>query len=158
MKKGSLFLAVILTMLLLFSSNVNAQSKGFGLGIIIGEPTGISGKLWMSQSTACEGGVAWALGHDGKYDNNSGHLHIHLDYLWHMFNLFPIKEFSFYYGIGGRLSLHDDLGVGVRGVAGIDYFFTGVPLDAFLEVVPVLGLVPDVGFGVNAGIGLRYFF
>jgi hypothetical protein len=27
---------------------ISAQSKGFGAGIIVGEPTGISGKYWVS--------------------------------------------------------------------------------------------------------------
>jgi len=43
-------------------------------------------------------------------------------------------------------------------VAGINYLFEGVPLDIFLELVPILDLAPEMGFDFNGAIGIRYFF
>ena len=128
-----------------------AQSSGFGLGIIIGEPTGLSAKMWTSSSTAFDAGLAWSFG-------NKGNLHVHADYLWHNFDVFSNKQLPLYYGLGGRVDLGDDVGLGIRGVIGINYLFSDIPLDAFLELVPVFDVTPGTGFGFNGGIGLRYFF
>jgi len=45
-------LAKIILAVIIFSSFSFAQSNGFGLGVILGEPTGISAKYWTSSSTA----------------------------------------------------------------------------------------------------------
>jgi len=39
-----------------------AQERGFGLGVIIGEPTGISAKLWTSPVNAFDFGLGWSIG------------------------------------------------------------------------------------------------
>ena len=36
-----------------------AREHPFGLGVITGEPSGISGKLWLSEKTAVDGAMAW---------------------------------------------------------------------------------------------------
>ena len=133
--------------------NVSAQDSGFGLGIILGEPTGISAKLWTGQSTAIDGAVACSFGRNEA-------LHLHVDYLFHYFNLFDIEngKLPLYFGIGGRVKLTDDTKVGVRIPVGIDYMFSNAPVDIFLEVVPLLNLVPDTDFDINAGLGVRFFF
>jgi hypothetical protein len=43
----------------LFSLNLLAQADGFGVGIILGEPTGLSGKYWLTEKTAVDAAVAW---------------------------------------------------------------------------------------------------
>jgi len=48
--------------------------------------------------------------------------------------------------------------VGVRIPVGINYIFAKAPLDIFLEIVPMLELVPRTEFNLNGGIGIRYFF
>jgi len=48
--------------------------------------------------------------------------------------------------------------VGVRVPVGISYLFDSVPVDLFLEVAPVVDLVPSTGLGWNSGIGIRYYF
>lgn len=145
---------VIFLLLAAFSSgNLAAQDKGFGLGIILGEPTGISFKNWVGSRTAIDGGVAWSFS-----DNDS--LHLHLDYLVHNFNIFKAKKgkLALYYGIGGRVKIHDESRFGVRIPVGINYIFGNAPLDIFIELVPVLDLVPSTEFGLTGGIGIRYYF
>ena len=132
---------------------VQAQGKGFGLGIIVGEPTGISTKLWTGKSTAIDGEIAWS------YDKED-FLYLHGDFLFH--NLHLSKEvkgkFSTYYGIGGSVEFADSNKVGLRIPLGINYLFAKAPLDVFLEIVPLLDLVPSTEFDLNAAIGIRYFF
>jgi hypothetical protein len=157
-----------LTALLLFISSQIAfsQERGFGLGVIIGEPTGISAKLWTSSINAFDFGLGWSIGGDrigkykGFYDGNR-RVHFHMDYLWHSFDAIRSSErFPLYYGIGGRINngAGYDASLAVRGVFGIAWLPHNTPLDVFLEVVPSLQLTSSTGFGIDAGIGARYFF
>lgn len=51
MKKISLAAAFVI---LVFSGMASAQDHGFGLGIIVGEPTGVSLKTWTGGRTALD--------------------------------------------------------------------------------------------------------
>jgi hypothetical protein len=146
-------------LLLLTSSAAVAQDAGFGLGVIVGEPTGLSAKTWLSRRTAVDFAAAWAF-------SDNGSLHLHSDFLIHRFDLIRIDEGSLplYFGIGGRLRFledsrgDDDVNLGLRIPVGLDYLFEGAPLDAFVEIVPILDLVPDSDVSLNASIGIRYWF
>jgi len=140
--------------ILLLSNSVYAQRHGFGLGMILGEPTGISFKNWLGRSTAVDFAIAWSF--EGK---NS--LTIHGDYLSHHFKLTQVESGSlpFYYGIGGSIKFKDDdTRLGARVPLGLNYHFENLTLDLFLEFVPVLLLIPKTDFDINVGIGIRYFF
>ena len=138
---------------LIFISTINAQSKGVGLGLIVGEPTGIGGKYWTSTTTAFDAALAWSF-----VDENA--FQIHADYLFHNIRLITISEgkLPFYYGIGARLKTANDIKLGVRVPLGLAYLFQNVPIDIFVEVVPILDLIPKTDFQINAALGARYFF
>lgn len=148
---------------------VKAQSSGFGLGLMIGDPTGVSGKLWLSDGDrALDFGLAWGV--YGRY------VHVHADYLFHNNSLITVSKgtLALYYGPGvrvrswsggrywnrGKWEDYDGsrLGVGARFPVGLDYMFEGAPVDVFLEVVPSLDLVPSTAFDFDAAIGARYWF
>ena len=141
----------ILMMVLVGTSE--AQNYGLGLGIILGEPTGISVKYWTSRITAVDGAIAWSL---GKHDR----MYFHGDYLWHNDRIINITRgrLPIYYGVGARLGFNGDSSLGIRGVIGLDYQFATIPLDIFLELVPVMNLAPSTDFDFNGAIGVRYFF
>lgn len=152
--------------LLLIFSITQAQSNKFGLGVMIGEPTGLSSKWWTSNTNAFAFGVGWSVqgyrlnGFSSKYDNST-RIHIHVDYLWHSFNVIKSShEFPLFYGIGGRINSETETSgaFSVRGVFGIAWLPRSTPLDIFLEVVPTLSLIRSTGFGIDAAIGARYFF
>jgi len=46
----------------------------------------------------------------------------------------------------------------VRIPLGINYIFEKVPLDIFLEFVPLLDLVPGTNFRLKGAVGIRYYF
>jgi hypothetical protein len=143
-----------------------AQERTFGLGLIIGEPTGISAKLWTSPVNAFDFGLGWSIGGDriGNYkgDYNGGsRVHFHMDYLWHAFNVIHSTErFPLYYGVGGRINTGAgyNSSVAIRGVIGIAWMPRETPIDIFVEVVPSLQLTSSAGFAIDAGLGARYFF
>ncbi len=143
--------------MLFVTLRAGAQNRGFGVGFVAGEQTGISTKIWTTQTNAVQFSLAWRNENEflGSRVSVSG------DYLWHSFDaiqssyLFPV-----YYGVGGALisgGAERDI-IGVRGIAGIEYLPRKVPLDLFLQVVPMLVLTPGTSLEVGAGVGLRFFF
>lgn len=150
MKKGVMILALALV---LFSGVARSQEKGFGLGIILGEPTGISAKKWLDDKSALDGAVAWSLVTPSSF-------HLHADYLYHNFNIFNVKKgkLPLYFGIGFRIRIGDEDRVGIRIPVGICYIFEQSPLDIFFELGPVLDLTPATRLKLTGSIGIRYFF
>ncbi len=160
---------IVLFALVASSFVAKAQSSGFGLGIMLGDPTGISGKLWLSDGErAMDFGVAWGV--YGRY------LHLHADYLFHNTSLITVSkgQMAIYYGPGlrvrswsggrywnrGKWEDYDGsrLGLGVRFPVGLDYMFDDDPFDVFMELVPSLDLAPSTTFDLDAAIGVRYWF
>ena len=66
-------IAVLSLLLALLSTGAvfPAQEEGFGLGIILGEPTGVNFKAWAGYRSAFVGAAAWSFG-------NEDSLHVHL--------------------------------------------------------------------------------
>lgn len=135
-----------------------AQDSGFGVGIMIGEPSGLSFKKWLNSSNAVDAGLGWSFAENGS-------LHLHADYLYHKYDLLNISEgkLPVYFGIGGRLKLKGDdkskgNSIGVRVPVGVSYQFSNAPFDAFLEVVPIMDISPDTRLTFNGAIGVRYYF
>lgn len=158
--------AIIALCLFLAVQTSVAQDRKFGLGVMIGEPTGISAKLWTSSTTAFDFGLGWSVGgdrigrYDGYYDGRS-RVHFHMDYLWHAFDAIRATErFPLYYGIGGRINSGAGYrnSVAVRGVFGIAWLPRETSVDVFLELAPALQLSPSSGFGIDGALGARYFF
>jgi len=121
-----------------------------GLGIILGEPTGLSLKVWQSESVAYDAAAAWSMGDEGA-------LHIHADILHHNYSMIS-NNFPIHYGIGARARLEDDPKIGIRIPVGMGYRFQQMPIGTFIELVPVLDLMPETSFGFNGAIGFRYYF
>ncbi|MBN2174625.1 MAG: hypothetical protein JW731_10860 [Bacteroidales bacterium] len=146
-------LIIFISIALIYSDSLFSQKSGFGLGIVIGEPTGISGKYWTSRTTALDGAVAWSFNHSGSF-------YLHGDFLKHHFDVINISEgqMPLYYGIGAKVILADDGILGAHVPLGIAYLFEGAPLDIFLEIRPGLNLLPATEFDMSGGIGVRYYF
>ena len=145
-------LIVLSVLAILAIGKIQAQVDGFGLGLIFGEPTGISGKYFLSEKNAIDGAVAWSFSGDGYF-------RIHADYLWHFYVInVPKGEMPFYVGAGAKIGIGDDFHLGIRVPLGIAYHFANAPLDIFLEVVPGIGLLPDTDFDFDSAIGIRYYF
>lgn len=147
---------LILVLIAISCVSASAKNGALGLGVIVGEPTGISMKLWSSSRTAIDGAVAWSFEKHSKFQ-------IHGDFLIHKYGKVSVEKGSLplYYGIGGRIKTWNDNrddNVGVRFPVGLEYLFANAPIDIFLEVVPILDLAPSTDLELNAAIGFRYFF
>ena len=163
--KRSFFAGIAFSFFLL-ASTAFAQDRRFGLGLIVGEPTGLSAKLWVSDKTAVDFGLGWSVGGDRLYYYNGGYdgssrVHFHMDYLWHWFDAIRSYErFPLYTGLGARINLGGGYysSVALRGVLGIAWLPFNAPFDVFLELVPSLQVMPGTSFGIDAGLGARFYF
>ncbi len=164
--KNRLLAAGCIAFCIAITSHVHGQGKdGIGVGIMVGEPTGLSLKKWIEANRAIDAGIAWSFS-----DNAS--LHFHGDYLFHRFDILTTPElsgaFPIHYGLGFRIKLKEgnqghgrndgDAMIGVRFPFGVSYLFSDAPIDAFAEIVPVLDVAPKSEFSLNAAIGVRYYF
>ena len=146
---------VIAAALMFLAPSLFAQDKGLGVGIIIGQPTGFSVKSWLNPQNALDFGLGFSF---AKNDNTA---HIHADYLWHSFTAIQATEkFVVYYGPGLKLKTgkNNDAQLGIRGVLGLDWMSSQMPIDVFMEIAPVFNFVPGTGFKIDAAFGARYYF
>lgn len=144
---------VVFIHLVALSTISRAQDRGFGIGVLLGEPTGLSGKAWVSGRNAIDVGLAYSF-------RSKGYFHVHADYLWHFPDVIQSTErFPLYAGIGGRIATGKGGGLfGVRIPLGIAFWMRSAPIEVFLEVAPILDLAPATEFSANAGLGARFFF
>jgi hypothetical protein len=137
------------------------QTGNIGVGVILGEPTGITAKLYLKDDQAIQGAVGAAL--------IGGGFHLSADYVFHPFILQDKDSFVMpvYLGPGVRLLDYTQgrqdsyFAIGARGVAGLLFDFKKVPLDAFVEVAAVFEYGSSGHGGavrLNAGAGVRYYF
>ena len=150
-------------------------NKTFGLGLELGEPTGLNGKYFVSKSGALDFGVGWI---DQHYYYGDG-LHLYADYLWHPASLVSTEAFELPFYIGAGLRYWDfnycyqglcDYGgsaIGIRIPFGISFDFNNAPLDIFLQLVPVIDFLNGdyynryrdrEHFGVDLSAGIRFWF
>ena len=150
MKKAALILILFSCLAGLSYADSN---HNVGLGIILGEPTGLTMKFWNRQTVAFDAGAAWSI-------TRGGYFQLHGDLLLHNFNLFRVDtgRMALYYGVGGRVKFATDLTVSLRVPIGISYEFERTPVELFLEVVPMLDLIPSTDVDMAGAVGFRYYF
>lgn len=160
-KKG--FTVFIFAVLLFFFAGFQAaaQDSGIGAGIILGEPTGLNAKMWISDKAAVDAALAWSFyRRDGDRTDSDGALYIHVNFLYHFFDIINISKGNlvFYTGAGGKMALANDFYLGIRIPLGLTYMFENIPLDIFFELSPSLVLVPGSDFDIGGGLGARFWF
>jgi hypothetical protein len=132
-----------------------------GVGIILGEPTGICAKLYLKDDQAIQAAAGSAF--------IGGGLQLHADYVFHPVILQDKDTFVLpaYIGPGVRLIEYSGgsgspshFALGLRVVGGLLFDFKTVPLYTFLEVAGVGEYDFKKGFGLalNVGAGVRYYF
>ncbi len=124
-----------------------------GVGIILGNPTGLSFKFLDNKATHFNAALSWSF-------KKESDLHIHVDYIFKRFNSIRFSRnfaMSPTMGIGSRLKTKEGE-IAVRVPFSLLYNFKENPFDIFLEIVPTLDLVPATNFEIGAALALRYLF
>lgn len=145
------------------SAAAQSRDSRFGLGGMVGEPSGLSLKLRLSDALALDMGVGF-----GAF--GPGRLNVHADFIGAL-NLTDHSRagMDLYFGAGPRLALggssngrwkddSDGVWLGVRGAVGLVWEFKSRPLDVFVEAAPTLWIIDDVRFDGGGAVGARYWF
>ena len=131
--------------------------EGLGLGLAVGDPTGLAIAHRPVQSFTMAGVFGWSL--------QEAKMHAHCDFLYRVYKAQPSESavtIDIAAGAGPTLNLgvsnDDDTGLGVRvvGVASIN--FNDKPFDLYLDVAPVIGLIPETALFFNSTLGFRGWF
>lgn len=141
-------LALLALTALLMPARASAQTGGTGIGLVLGEPTGLTARF-MRGGNNFQVHAAWSFSNDAALQLNG-------DYL-RSGTLDTSPMMPFYFGLGARVKFSDDAQLGIRFPVGVNHFFAKTPLEVFAEVVPILNLLPDSDVNLNAAVGIRYY-
>jgi hypothetical protein len=153
-------------------------NRSFGLGLMLGDPTGLTAKLWVGRTNALDFGVGfWGYGvNDRCFQDANGNtvctspgVHngsFHMDYLWQSNIVRSSAQLDWHIGAGGRAvfwgggCVNSCVNIIARApVVGLDLMFTNPGwLELFFEIAPAFYIVPPIYFDVEGGIGVRFYF
>jgi hypothetical protein len=146
---------VVVIMTVFFFSGVTMAEEQFGLGVMVGQPSGVSGKYFIDKYNALDAGFGWSLDSDHDF-------HIHADYLYHFYSFIDsgTGETPIYLGVGARAVFRDDKDnkAGFRFPLGVEHLFKSAPFDVFAEIVPIFNVSPDTEFDLEGVVGARFYF
>lgn len=152
-----LFFSVLVSVPLAAASRANRPNH-FGLGLIVGEPTGISGKYVFTEQFALQGALGLSVIEKGFWLNS--------DFLLQFHNVFT-RDGRWPLYLGGGLILQDrgnsgknkngGLSLGIRAVAGVE-FLADDRVTIFGELSAQPFIIPSLDFGVGLALGIRYWF
>lgn len=152
-----LLFAGILMPGLIFASRAN-QPGHFGLGGILGEPTGVSGKYVATDLIAVQGALGLSIIERGLWLSG--------DVLLQFRNVFT-QDGKWPLYLGGGLVIQDrgyngknnsgSASLGLRGVVGVE-FLPQDRISIFGEASIQPFIIPSISLGVSLAVGARYWF
>jgi hypothetical protein len=126
---------------------------GNEIGLILGEPTGISYRHIAGSTTAIDFAVGWSFRSSRNDDGDNVDIHKKSDMRIEGYRL------PWYFGPGGRVKFGEDkVVIGVKAPFGVYYKFRDIPFSMFFELAPGLNLTPSTEFDITGGLGFRYIF
>jgi hypothetical protein len=133
-------------------------ARGLGLGVVVGEPTGLTLALRPTDARAVQSHLSWSF--------LTARFRVSLDYLQSVAVLDTAQlDLPIYVGLGGTMGAEggppwDEAGdpwLGVRVPVGLSVLSERAPLEVFGEVVPVLYVFPETSVGLEGVLGARVF-
>lgn len=141
----------------------SAWAKSWGLGAVLGDPTGLSANYFFNETRTLHSVLAYDI--DGDDDLFlAGHYtfrrpnDIRLDQL----------KLGWFYGAGAQLEYHDhdhnhrghdhddDLDIGPSGTLGAYHEFANIPLELFVKSNLTLYVLDDTDLDLDVMLGLHY--
>lgn len=141
---------------------------------MLGEPTGLNLKYWLSGTRAAQFGLTYSFGN---------YLGILGDYLFHFKTALSkmsggsiSSEFVPYVGVGGELFFNtasyappgnhffegstgtNSSALGIRIPLGVEFLPRELPVGISLEIVPGVGVIPTFFGFFQADVSVRYYF
>ncbi|MEW6515709.1 MAG: hypothetical protein AB1439_02225 [candidate division FCPU426 bacterium] len=127
----------------------DTHRRQWGMGLIIGDPTGVTVKYWLDRRMAWDFALGSQLSLAG--------VGVHADYLFHLPVITDTPEAPLFIGGGAFLGAGgNQVAAGLRGVVGMTYIFSE-PFDIFMQLSPTLAISPDFNFYFTFSIGGRVY-
>ena len=127
-----------------------------GIGIFLGQPTGLTFEIDLSATSWVDFKAAWSLG--GK---NGSALLLQGNYEYAFPALFAIENETFtpFFGAGAVVGVSTGaVSIGARVPGGVSYRFRNIPLELFIEAGLDIYLFPAFALDGSGGLGARYRF
>ena len=131
----------------------------FGLGMAIGAPSGLTGRLWFGDWSAAQ----FSAGGDLGAFNSAA---LTADYVV-VFRPFEVTDSAYaiplHIGGGINLDLASQSGVstvllGPRAVFGASLMVPELPIDFYAELAPTIYFIEYIGWSIDGQIGVRQYF
>jgi hypothetical protein len=148
MKNIFLLLIILMTFL-----SLKSRAGDMGVGLYLGQPTGVTAKKLISEKNAIDFGAGWNFGSNSVFNLFSDYLFTSKGGVY--WNETPL---DFYFGMGGRMKFDDEIELGVRIPLGLSAMSDNKDMEYFGEIAPIFDFVPKTKFDLNLGIGMRYYF
>jgi hypothetical protein len=130
-------------------AQTTTRQHPWGVGLIIGDPLGVTVKYWLDTRSAWDFALGSQLSLAG--------VGVHADYLYHIPVISDTPEAPLYVGGGAFLGGGgNQFNAGLRGVVGMTYIFEE-PFDIFMQLSPTLAVSPNFDFYFTFSIGGRIY-
>ena len=141
--------------------DTNRAPRGFGLGVVVGDPTGLTFAVRPSERNAVQGHLAWSIIDDRARAS--------LDYI-HTVTVIesgdaPNLRFPVYVGLGATAGATGNPPwaeptpwLGARVPVGITMLPANTPIEVFGEIAPVAYVMPETRPGLEGALGGRFYF
>jgi hypothetical protein len=132
------------------------EGKRFGIGVYLGEPTGFTGKGFITERLAIDGIVAWSFV-DSQFTMIGDATYEFVDIPIHS----NVISLPFYAGAGGKVGISNNSNqtrVGIRIPIGVAAQWKNYPVEAFAELSPGVDVAPSTSFDMTGGVGARFYF
>jgi hypothetical protein len=154
-------------------------ARRYGLGVMAGDPTGLSGKMWLGPTNAIAIGVGgYGYGYRrGCFRDGAGRMicdrgwgervfSLHADYLWQSKIVQgAAAQLDWHIGAGGRALFmsapcaYDCWQIGLHGPVGLDLTFNRPSfLEVFFELAAAVYFLPGPFAGLEGALGVRAYF
>jgi hypothetical protein len=153
---------LLIICILPFAAHAKEDLSGFGAGIQLGDPSGITLKFGKTTPHSVHALFGWA---------DDLNFHVQADYLWNKYRITNMdgEPLHGYFGIGGRIQDRDHdnnrrekddsaTAVGVRFPGGIRWLNHPQNLEVFGELSVAMDIIPRTEGDIDFGIGFHYFF
>jgi hypothetical protein len=155
--RSAAYLALPLLLLVLWTSPAAAQrtTGAIGFGGQLGEPTGLTLKVYNESAPSYDFLAAWDL--DDFFFLNG---HALFEHRIDASNIDP--QLEWFVGPGAFIGVvdnpsDDEIGLGISGTAGLNLVFSQ-QVELYVQVTPRIGVVPETEGEIGGGLGLRYYF
>ena len=142
-------------------SQVFAQDllpASMGLGVSLGSPSGLNGKMKLGEGQAIQFAVGGSTGQIGRVS-------VSTDFVQHAQSITEPADgyvITPYFGLGASVNAETyaltRVFAGPRFLASVSVFPTDVPMDFFIEIAPAVYFYEQFSFGFEGSLGARYYF